>query len=239
MPMSGKSILRVASAAAACVSLVVAAAAAQPADKRTYFTFSAPVAVPGVTLPPGQYMFRIIDTTSRNVVQVLSKDGMKHYTLFMALPAERGDIPDEPEIRFLETAAGMPSAVKTWWYPGTRSGWEFVYPRRQARLLTRGRPQPILTTETETTTPAETRAAEVARITPEGQPVPDIDPDSPLPVDRTLRGELAPPSVPVVTPEEAFAALPATASAAPLLAFAGAVLLAGVAALRLWRLVRG
>ena len=40
-------------------------------DKRTYFTFSQPVALPGVTLPAGTYMFRIADdTTTRKVIQI-------------------------------------------------------------------------------------------------------------------------------------------------------------------------
>ena len=36
-------------------------AQAQPADYRTYFTFSAPVTLPGVTLPAGRYLFRLAD----------------------------------------------------------------------------------------------------------------------------------------------------------------------------------
>ena len=34
---------------------------AQPSDYRTYFTFSAPVTLPGVTLPAGRYLFRLAD----------------------------------------------------------------------------------------------------------------------------------------------------------------------------------
>ena len=41
----------------------------------TYLTFSNTVEMPGVTLPAGTYMFRLADTPSRNVVQVLDRDG--------------------------------------------------------------------------------------------------------------------------------------------------------------------
>ena len=58
------------------VTLWASTAQAQHADKRTFFTFSAPIALPGATLPAGRYIFRIVDTTSsRKVIQVLSDDG--------------------------------------------------------------------------------------------------------------------------------------------------------------------
>src|SRR5690348_3747397 len=37
------------------VTLCASLAQAQPEDKRTYFTFSAPIALPGQTLPAGRY----------------------------------------------------------------------------------------------------------------------------------------------------------------------------------------
>ena len=44
---------------------------AQTSDNRTYFTFSRPVTLPAITLPPGMYVFRNIDAnTSRRVIQV-------------------------------------------------------------------------------------------------------------------------------------------------------------------------
>ena len=51
------------------------AGSAQPLDKRTLFTFSAPVTLPGVTLPAGQYLFRLADpNSSAKVVQVLNAE---------------------------------------------------------------------------------------------------------------------------------------------------------------------
>jgi hypothetical protein len=43
-----------------------------PEDKRVFFTFSGPVAVPGVTLPAGKYLFRLPTTIAsgeRHVMQ--------------------------------------------------------------------------------------------------------------------------------------------------------------------------
>lgn len=44
-------------------------------DQLSYMTFSQPVALPGVTVPAGEYIFRLPNRdTARMVLQVLSKD---------------------------------------------------------------------------------------------------------------------------------------------------------------------
>jgi len=122
------------------VSLVFAAAAvaiAAPAsaqgfvsDQRTFFTFSAPVQLPGVTLPAGKYTFRLLDSqTNRHVVQIFNAEGTKIFATIMAIPAERSTYPNNAEIQFLETPADVPAAVDVWWYPGTKTGHEFLYPK--------------------------------------------------------------------------------------------------------------
>lgn len=129
-------------------ALNAATAAATPLDKRTIFTFTAPFSIPGVTLPAGSYLFRLADDTpGRDVIQVLSADGKTPYAMFFSLPTLRGEPVDTPELRFMETAADVPVAIKSWWYAGDRQGYEFVYPRAQARLLAEGGGTPVLTTE--------------------------------------------------------------------------------------------
>ena len=109
---------------------------AQTFDQRTYFTFSQPVSLPGVTLPAGKYMFRIVDTTSsRRIVQVLDADGRKPYAMLMSMPTFSATVPSEPEVRFKERPAGLPSAVEAWYYPGQSMGREFIYPKKQERLV--------------------------------------------------------------------------------------------------------
>ena len=130
------------------VCLLAAPVSAQPLDKRTLFTFSGPVALPGVTLPEGQYLFRLADpNSSSKVVQVLNADGTKPYGLFFTIAAERLEPASSPEVRFMETASGKPAAIRTWWYPGERRGYEFIFPREQARRLAMGATQPVLTTD--------------------------------------------------------------------------------------------
>jgi hypothetical protein len=179
--------------------LIVPTASGQPFDKRTLFTFNAPVEVPGVALPPGKYLFRIADPDSGGkVVQVLSADGTKPYALFFAIPAERPDPAPEPEIRFMETPEGTPPAIKTWWQPGERTGREFIYPKEQARRLARSATEPVLTTQQQTTTADQTNTADLSRISSSGaesvvnagsKPTPST------PGGATHHGEVAPSSI--------------------------------------------
>jgi hypothetical protein len=149
-----RNALRSACAVALLTCLMEGTGSAQTFDKRTVFTFSGSVALPGVTLPAGQYLFRLADPTERKVVQVLSADGKTPYGMFFSLPAERFEPASTPEVQFMETAAGMPTAIKAWWYPGERTGYEFMYPKDQARRLAQGASQPVLTTQAHTTATA-------------------------------------------------------------------------------------
>ena len=191
-------------AAAMFITLSTTPALAQgPIDSRTEFTFNTPVELPGVTLPPGTYVFRFADaTTSKNVMQVLAKDSTnKTYGLFLTISAQRPRPSDEAELRFLETPAGAPAAVKTWWYPGNTIGREFIYPKEQARRLAKNATEPVLTTQRQTTTTKETSATDLSRISSSGgetaveagsKPAPSA------PSGKAQTGEAAPASIIIV-----------------------------------------
>lgn len=127
------------------VHLMASGADAFTSDKRTYFTFNQSVALPGVTLPAGTYMFRLADPdTSRRVIQVSDKDGTQSYALLLTMPAYRSQAAKDSEIRFLETPAGAPRAIDAWWYVGDSTGYEFIYSKKQlAALTTVSQPEPV------------------------------------------------------------------------------------------------
>ena len=183
------------SACAAATVLVSAgpAAAQTRSDRATYFTFSQPVALPKVTLPAGRYLFRILDSqVSRSVVQVFDAGGTKLYAMLLTIPAQRNDPSDDPEVRFLETPENAPAAIATWWYPGEKTGWEFVYPREQALILAKSSGQPVLATVGPSATVEDMRKAELVRVTPSGDtPVVEAKPGSPTAAGRSQRGEVA------------------------------------------------
>lgn len=218
-------------------------ASAQPADKRTFFTFSGNVDMPGVALPAGKYEFRIANPdSSRNVIQVRSGDGKKTFGLFLTHSAQRVTASDEAEVRFLEAGAGAPPAIKTWWYPGERTGYEFVYPKAQARRLAQRTRQPVLTTRNETATTRDTEnSKELTRISPSGSEsqvsdneLPDADPaGSRQAGQRADSGSVPPPSpAPAGTSARARTQLPQTASATPLVALLGLLMLTVAVAMR-------
>jgi hypothetical protein len=154
------------------VHAMASGADASTFDKRTYFTFSQSVALPGVTLPAGTYMFRLADpNTTRRVIQVSDKDGTQSYALLLTLPAYRTQAAKDSEVRFLETPAGAPRAIDAWWYVGDSTGYEFMYSKEQlAALNSVGQPEPVAA------------AAEEAPGLADGEPVavpPIADPDAP------------------------------------------------------------
>ena len=127
------------------VHVMASGADAFTSDKRTYFTFNQSVALPGVTLPAGTYMFRLADPdTSRRVIQVSDKNGTQSYALLLTMPAYRTDAAKDSEIRFLETAAGAPRAINAWWYVGDTTGYQFMYSKQQLAELNRvNQPEPV------------------------------------------------------------------------------------------------
>lgn len=121
-----------------CSSLlasILVAASATPAladecDKLTYVTFSAPVALPGMTLPAGTYRFSHPDCAeTEHILRVASPDGSTVYGTFLAIPDERTSPASKPLVVLGERAVGAPEAVKAWFYPGETIGDELIYPK--------------------------------------------------------------------------------------------------------------
>jgi len=166
------------------LAVLPASARADTWDQLTYFTFSAPVEIPGVALPAGTYMFKLADADgSRNVIRVLSKDGTKVYSTFFAIPDDRLTPTDKPVVTFEETPVGTPEAIKAWFYPGDTVGHEFVYPKDQAQRIAAATRQPVLasasvqanqrpTTSTSVKPAAAVKNAAVSRINGHGETQP-------------------------------------------------------------------
>jgi hypothetical protein len=164
--------LFMACALAFAVSLVGTPASAQePVNQITYFTFSAPFELPGgKTLPAGKYVFKIVDSPSnRHIVHIMSEDQQTMHATVMAIPAQRMEPADEPEVRFMEAEANAAPAIRTWWYPGRSIGHEFIYPKDHARRLAARQSEGVLTTAGDTTSDDAMRSGELARIGADGR----------------------------------------------------------------------
>jgi hypothetical protein len=188
-------VVRALVCAVALLALMTTPANAQPLDKRVIFTFSGPVTLPGKTLPAGTYLFRV---PTNNIVQVLNADGTKIYGTFFAISAYASAVPEKPEVRFMETASTMPHAIRTWWYPADSIGFEFIYPKEQARLLAKGAGGSVLTTKAQTMTTAQTETDQLTRISSTGQETavdPNTKPAASTPLGTSEAGVVASPSM--------------------------------------------
>jgi hypothetical protein len=105
----------------------------------TILTFSAPVQLPGVTLPAGKYRFEMADINNApHTVRVLSEDGLKVIGTFSTVPSTIAtrDLRDtDTLVMWAERPAGQPQAAKEWYYPQRSMGEEFIYPREQALAI--------------------------------------------------------------------------------------------------------
>jgi len=157
--------------ATAAAVLPTAAHAQGPVNQDTYFTFSAPVELPGARLPAGRYLFVLADSPSnRHVVRVMSDDRKKLFTTVMAIPSYQvGKPSDEPEIRFMETPENGPHAIKLWIYPGRTTAHEFLYSRSQATRLARATGDSVLTVRTEAPVTDTVVDTDMTRIDREGR----------------------------------------------------------------------
>jgi hypothetical protein len=90
-------------------------------------TFSGPVALPGISLGAGTYVFR---QPLGNVIQVTSVAG-RSYTMFITIPTHRDRPLDDYSIVFGPAAApGSPRRIMAMFAPGQTTGQQFVYPGR-------------------------------------------------------------------------------------------------------------
>jgi hypothetical protein len=105
----------------------------------TILTFSAPVQLPGMTLPAGKYRFEMADiNNAAHIVRVLNEDGTKVLGTFSTIPTTipTRDLRDTNTlVMWAERPAGQPQAAKEWYYPQRSIGEEFVYPKAQALAL--------------------------------------------------------------------------------------------------------
>jgi hypothetical protein len=158
-------------AAALVVTVASAHLSAQGAtiNKRTFLTFSAPVQVPGATLPAGTYVFRIANPDVQTVWQVL--DANERHVLAQFFFVRTGDrtiqeqsrAHGKPVVRFHETPHGVAPPMKVLYYPTDPAGHVFLYPRVQAEQIAAITHQPVLATDSD---PAKTRLAHVTTIQP-------------------------------------------------------------------------
>ena len=199
------------------VGALVSPVRADQWDKKSVITFSQPIEVAGTVLPAGTYVFRLFDSYSyRHIVQIWNEDGTKLITTVIAIPNYRLEPTGEPVLKFHETPAGSPEALRAWFYPGDLFGQEFVYPERRAMQLAEASKE-IVPAEKEEPTTSNLKTVPLVAVTPEKKEEPVTEAIQVLPVHP-------PEHVAQVAPVET-KQLPKTASQLTLIALLGAGLI--------------
>jgi hypothetical protein len=215
-------------------------------DKKTVFTFSAPVEIPGQVLPAGTYVFKLLNSSStRNVVQVFNKDENHLIGTFITIPDYEMKFPDKPLIRFEERPAGTPEAIKSWFYPGDNYGNEFVYPKaravelaNQSRQNVPSMPSELALNTKQATAQQNDQQAQQMKDAPLKAEKPSGDEVEVAAVFVIAEAAVAVTAVPVAVPVAALVPrdtpteLPATASPLPAIGLTGLLSLATGIALR-------
>lgn len=89
-------------------------------------TFNTPVALPGLSLRPGTYIFR---EASSNALQVSNENGIA-YALLLTIPITRNDVDDNYSVVVESPGApGSPRRLLALFEPGEHTGKQFVYPK--------------------------------------------------------------------------------------------------------------
>lgn len=115
-------------------------------NQATELHFSQPVTVPGATLPAGTYWFVLQNNdSSRQVVQILDSHRTRLYATEVTVPTVRRHTPGETEIVFAARRYSQPEALWKWYYPGLRTGHEFLYPEHEEAHLKRDAKLVVLT----------------------------------------------------------------------------------------------
>ena len=152
----------------AVLAVFVANTRAQSPDTndRTFMTFNTRVELPGVTLEPGEYEFRIAPMSdSRDVVQVLKKDDSKVIGQWTFVQSQRPRATDDTVVMFKEKPEGGIPAVQYWYYPGRTVGKEFIYPKDQAQRIA-ARTGETVQSESGPVAPSQATASADTAITP-------------------------------------------------------------------------
>jgi hypothetical protein len=220
-------------ALAAVVSL--APMVADEWDKKTIMHVKEPLQIPGATLQPGDYVFRVLGnlTSDRHTVEVF--DNNNHLiTTVLAIPNWRLKPTGHTEFAFWEVPAGQPAALRAWFFPGDNMGQEFAYPKNMSAQISAAANTPVPVAEEVQSAPvaaapvAETPAP-VAAVEPAPAPAPAATPELVAAAAPAPEPAAAPAPAPV---QEAPAELPHTASSMPLIGLAGLLAMAAAFAVR-------
>jgi hypothetical protein len=120
------------------LAIAVSANALGDARHSSSLRFNTPFALPGVTLPPGTYIFERADPLRMDLVRILSQDRSKAYlTAFTQLVERPKGIRADRQVSFAEVPRGLTPPITAWYPIGDSVGHLFIYPIGSPQLTGR------------------------------------------------------------------------------------------------------
>src|ERR1700680_637848 len=114
-------------------------------DQTTSIRFSESVEIPGRILPAGTYLFKLANIQGdRNVAQIFNADGTALYATLVTVPTDREEAIGHTVITLAEQGAGKRDVLLKWFYPGSLTGHEFLYSKREEMVLAQDRQETIV-----------------------------------------------------------------------------------------------
>jgi hypothetical protein len=178
-------------------------------NKKTKLDVKETIMIPGKELPPGKYVMKLLDSQSnRHIVQIMNEDETKVEATILAIPNYKMQPSGDTELRYWESPAGTPPALRAWFYPGDNFGQEFAYPKDVAMKISAVNKQPVAwytgegsgeglkSAEVHDADRGEAPPAQTATTPPAAEP-------STVAQERQPAPEPAPAPAPVVAPEPA------------------------------------
>ena len=111
----------------AMIGILLPSASANQFDKETRFTCSEPVQVAGIVLQPGTYWFKLEDLAiPRSMVVIRDADRTHIVARVNAISNSRPKPEEHTTLEYWDTSSGKTLALRTWFYPGDISGFEFA-----------------------------------------------------------------------------------------------------------------
>jgi hypothetical protein len=222
--------------------VVVFRAQADQWDKRTIITVDQPIQVRDTYLPAGQYVFKLLNSSSdRHIVQIFNRDQSHIIDTVLAIPNYQLEPKGKSQFVFWETPPGTAKALRAWFYPGDNFGQEFPYPKHLRQLETASAvvsvPAPSVSTAVPSQQTVEPRPeptpipqpSEAQSMTAESQRPVELAQSAPPPTPEAAPPPPQTPPPPEPMPER----LPKTGSPYPTIGLAGLASLALYAVLRL------
>jgi hypothetical protein len=98
-------------------------------NKETHLTINVPLQIEDTVLPPGEYVFKLVET-DRDIVSIFNSDGTRLETTIMGWSTYRADAGDKKLFTISDPHGSQPATLQAWFYPGDNVGVEFPTAKR-------------------------------------------------------------------------------------------------------------